>query len=240
MIQPEAAIDKQRDAARGASQFHARDAEQLAVDAVSCFEGYEHLDFEGTVSAVLVEGDPVQAAATEEQAAIVLDHTPFYAESGGQVGDTGKLRAGKARFEVRDTRKVGDAIVHFGVVTEGQISVGETVKAVVDHERRQAVARNHSATHLLHAAVRKVLGEHVTQKGSLVAPDRLRFDFSHFEPVTPEELAAIERQVNEWILGNDAAQTRVMPLEEARKSGAMALFGEKYEDPVRVLAWERR
>jgi len=178
----------------------------------------------------------VAAAGPEDSAAVVLDHTPFYAEGGGQVGDTGRLEAGRSRFEERDTRRVGDAIVHYGIVTEGTIKVGEKVSAVVDAERRRATARNHSATHLLHAALRKVLGDHVTQKGSLVAPDRLRFDFSHFEPVEPEALAAIERQVNEWILRNDPAETRVMPLEEAKRSGAIALFGERYDDPVRVLA----
>jgi len=232
----EAAMARQRDTARGASQFQARGAEKLAVDAASCFEGYEHLDFRGTVSAILVDGEPVAAAGPEDSAAVVLDHTPFYAEGGGQVGDTGRLEAGRSRFEVRDTRRVGDAIVHYGIVTEGTIKVGEKVSAVVDAERRRATARNHSATHLLHAALRKVLGDHVTQKGSLVAPDRLRFDFSHFEPVEPEALAAIERQVNEWILRNDPAETRVMPLEEAKRSGAIALFGERYDDPVRVLA----
>ncbi len=232
----EAAMARQRQQARGASQFKARDGEKLEVQASSCFEGYQHLDFQGSVSAILVDGEPAGRAETEDSAALVLDHTPFYAESGGQVGDTGTLCAGRNRFEVRDTRKVGNAIVHYGVVTEGEIKVGDRLTARVDATRRRAVMRNHSATHLLHAALRKVLGEHVTQKGSLVAPDRLRFDFSHFEPVKPAELSAIERQVNEWILSNDPAETRVMPLEEAKKSGAIALFGEKYEDPVRVLA----
>jgi len=202
----------------------------------SAFEGYEHLDLQGTVSAILVDGESVAAAGTEDEALVVLDHTPFYAEGGGQVGDTGELRAGKARFQVDDTRRVGGTIVHHGVVTEGEIRVGDQVGARVNAERRRAVARNHSATHLLHAALRTVLGDHVAQKGSLVAPDRLRFDFSHFEPVKPEELEAIESQVNRWILGNDEARTQVMPLEEARKSGAIALFGEKYDDPVRVMA----
>ena len=232
----ESAMARQREQARGASQFKAGAAETLHLDVASAFEGYEHLEFQGTVTAILVDGEPVDSAGTEDHAGIVLDHTPFYAEGGGQVGDTGVLQAGKARFQVDDTRRVGDAIVHHGVVTEGEIKVGDRLAAHVDVERRRSVARNHSATHLLHAALRKVLGDHVAQKGSLVAPDRLRFDFSHFEPVTPAELEAIESQVNRWILGNDEARTQVMPLEDARKSGAIALFGEKYDDPVRVLA----
>ncbi len=232
----ESAMARQREQARGASQFKAGAAETLHLDVASAFEGYEHLEFQGTVTAILIDGEPVDSAGTEDHAGIVLDHTPFYAEGGGQVGDTGVLEAGKARFQVDDTRRVGDAIVHHGVVTEGEIKVGDRLAAHVDVERRRSVARNHSATHLLHAALRKVLGDHVAQKGSLVAPDRLRFDFSHFEPVTPAELEAIESQVNRWILGNDEARTQVMPLEDARKSGAIALFGEKYDDPVRVLA----
>jgi len=232
----EVAMARQREQARGASQFKAGAGEALHLDVASAFEGYERLDFQGTVSAILVDGEPADRAGTEDHAGIVLDHTPFYAEGGGQVGDTGVLHAGKSRFQVDDTRRVGDAIVHHGVVTEGEIRVGERLGAQVDVERRRAVARNHSATHLLHAALRKVLGDHVAQKGSLVAPDRLRFDFSHFEPVTPAQLEAIESQVNGWILGNDEALTKVMPLEDARKSGAVALFGEKYDDPVRVLA----
>jgi alanyl-tRNA synthetase len=232
----ESAMQRQREQARGASQFKATNGETLQVQGESRFEGYDKLHCQGEVTALLVDGEPAERATTEDHAAVVLDHTPFYAESGGQVGDTGTMSAGKTRFQVGDTRKAGDAIVHIGVVTEGEIKVGDRLTAEVDAARRQAVARNHSATHLLHAALRKVLGDHVTQKGSLVAPDRLRFDFSHFEPVTGEQLQAIERQVNEWALGNDDAQTRVLPLEEAKKSGAIALFGEKYDDPVRVLA----
>jgi alanyl-tRNA synthetase len=232
----EAAMAQQREQARGASQFKAADGERLAVDVASCFEGYEHLDYQGEVSAILIDGEAVASAGTEDGAGLVLDRTPFYAESGGQVGDTGVIKAGKARFEVRDTRKAGNAIVHYGVVTEGEIGVGDKVTAEVDVARRRAVARNHSATHLLHAALRQVLGDHVSQKGSLVAPDRLRFDFSHFQPLDPRELEAIERQVNAWTLDNAEAITRVMALEDAKKSGAIALFGEKYDDPVRVLA----
>ena len=167
----------------------------------------------------------------------MLDETPFYAESGGQVGDRGRLAAGGIGFEVTDTQRHGDAIVHMGVVTGGALPVGAVVEARVDAEARRATARNHSATHLLHAALRAVLGEHVRQKGSLVAPDRLRFDFSHYEPVTREEIRRIESLVSSWILGNDEARTEVMPLDEAKRSGAVALFGERYDDPVRVLSF---
>jgi alanyl-tRNA synthetase len=231
----ERAMQQQREQARGASQFQAQDSEKLPVDVQSTFEGYDKLACQGSVSAILRDGESSGQAGTEEQAALVLDQSPFYAESGGQVGDSGILSVGKSRFEVQDTRKVGGAIVHYGVVTEGSIKVGDVISAQVDAQRRQAIARNHSATHLLHAALRNVLGEHVSQKGSLVAADRLRFDFSHFEPMTSAEVSAIEQQVNAWVLSNNDANTQVMALEDAKKSGAMALFGEKYDDPVRVF-----
>jgi alanyl-tRNA synthetase len=167
---------------------------------------------------------------------VVLDRTPFYGEAGGQVGDRGTLGREKLRFEVRDTQRHGAVASHIGVLTDGELHTGDRLTAEVDAGARRAIARNHSATHLLHAALRAVLGSHVQQKGSLVAADRLRFDFSHFEPVEADQLRAIERQVNGWILGNDEAVTEVMPLEQAMRSGAVALFGEKYEDPVRVLS----
>ena len=232
----ERAMQQQREQARGASRFHAQDTEKLPVDVQSVFEGYETLACQGTVSAILRGGESSGQANTEEEAALVLDQSPFYAESGGQIGDTGLLSIGKSRFEVQDTRKVGQAIVHYGVVTEGTIKVGDVICASVDEQRRRAIARNHSATHLLHAALRNVLGEHVSQKGSMVAADRLRFDFSHFEPMTNAEVLAIEQQVNAWVLSNNEAKTQLMALDDARKSGAMALFGEKYDDPVRVFA----
>jgi alanyl-tRNA synthetase len=166
---------------------------------------------------------------------VVLDVTPFYAESGGQVGDAGELTAGAARFTVSDTQKLGKAHLHVGKVTGGSFKVGDTVAAAVDGARRQATRANHSATHLLHAALRKVLGAHVTQKGSLVAPDRLRFDFSHYAAVTPEELQQIEAIVNAEVRRNADAETNVMDFDAAVAAGAMALFGEKYEDKVRVL-----
>ena len=167
---------------------------------------------------------------------MVLDRTPFYPEGGGQVGDRGTLSSDRARFEVVDTRRRGEAISHYGVLGGGALGRGDRVRAQVDALARTATARHHSATHLLHTALREVLGDHVEQKGSLVAPDRLRFDFSHYEPVRPDQLRAIERRVNEWVLGNEPARTAIMPLTEARASGAIALFGEKYDDPVRVLS----
>jgi alanyl-tRNA synthetase len=166
---------------------------------------------------------------------VVLDATPFYAESGGQVGDRGVLTAGAARFLVSDTQKLGKVHVHVGRLEGGPLKVGDTVTAEVDHALREATRRNHSATHLLHAALRKVLGTHVTQKGSLVAPGRLRFDFSHYSAVTPEELAEIERLVNAEVRANAAAETRLMNFDDAVAAGAMALFGEKYDAEVRVL-----
>jgi alanyl-tRNA synthetase len=165
----------------------------------------------------------------------VLDRTPFYAESGGQVGDTGELAGNGALFEVTDTRKRGAAFAHQGRLAKGAIAIGDVIRASVDSARRQAIRLNHTATHLLHAALRQVLGSHVTQKGSLVAPDRLRFDFAHFQPVTPAELRRIEQMVNAQIRRNEAAETQTLPYDQAVAAGAMALFGEKYSDEVRVL-----
>ncbi len=168
---------------------------------------------------------------------MVLDHTPFYAESGGQIGDAGSLiGAGGARFTVRDTQKIGASFAHVGVLETGELRVGDEVEAQVDGERRTAIALNHSATHLLHAALREVLGKHVQQKGSLVAPDRLRFDFSHTQALSAEELRRVEELVNAAIRRNAPAETRVMALDEAVAAGAMSLFGEKYESDVRVLS----
>jgi alanyl-tRNA synthetase len=167
---------------------------------------------------------------------VVLDHTPFYAESGGQIGDTGVLVGGAARFMVHDTRKIGASFAHVGVLDAGELRVGDDVEAQVDQERRTAIALNHSATHLLHAALRKVLGTHVEQKGSLVAADRLRFDFSHTQALSPGEIRQVEELVNSAIRRNEPAETRVMALDEAVAAGAMSLFGEKYESDVRVLS----
>ena len=235
----EAAMDAQRDRARASHRFaeERADDEGLPADAAATrFLGYESTAAEGEIRVVLREGLPVECLRPGEEGVVVLDRTPFYPEGGGQVGDRGTLSADPARFEVRDTRRRGDAIAHYGVLSGGELAPGDSARARVDAQARAATARHHSATHLLHAALRCVLGEHVEQKGSLVAPDRLRFDFSHYEPVSPEHLRAIERRVNEWILGNDPARIEIMPLAEARASGAIALFGEKYDDPVRVLS----
>ena len=210
-------------------------AEVVRAGAASTFTGYDRLDGESTVVALLRDGRQVERLEPEEEGSVVLGETPFYAESGGQVGDRGLLVSDRIRFEVTDTQRHADAIVHVGVVTGGALSAGAVVDARVDARARRAAARNHSATHLMHAALRAVLGEHVQQKGSLVAPDRLRFDFSHYEPVTREEIRRIEAMVSSWILDNDEARTDVVPLDDAKRSGAIALFGEKYDDPVRVL-----
>ena len=232
----ERAMEGQRARARASSRFKADGEAAVAVGGASTFVGYERLDGKATVSTLLRDGKDVQRLDPEEEGWVVLDETPFYAESGGQVGDRGRLVAGGIGFEVTDTQHHGDAVVHIGVVTGGALSTGAVVEARVDAKARRATARNHSATHLLHAALHAVLGEHVRQKGSLVAPDRLRFDFSHYEPVTRDEIRRIEAMVSSWILDNDEARTEVMPLEDARRSGAIALFGEKYDDPVRVLS----
>jgi alanyl-tRNA synthetase len=233
----EKAMEGQRGRARAASQFEAAGDKELEVEGSSEFVGYDSTRGEGRVIALFHDGAPVDSLGPEDRGIVVMDSTPFYPESGGQVGDHGEISANGTRFEVDDTQRRGDATLHVGVITDGEIRVGDSVVAQVDAPRRRATARNHSATHLLHAALRQVLGGHVAQKGSLVAPDRLRFDFSHFEPVSKAQLEEIEALVNEWILQNDEADTRVLPLAQAMDSGAIALFGEKYDDPVRVLAF---
>ncbi|MFE8069491.1 alanine--tRNA ligase [Marinobacteraceae bacterium S3BR75-40.1] len=232
----EAEMEAQRERARAASKFGIDyNAEGLDIEGKTEFTGYDHVDGQETVKAVYVNGE-ARNAQVGDQAVVVLERTPFYAESGGQVGDTGVLSWSGGRFEVSDTRKEGDNHLHVGQVRAGEIKPGMTVDAVIDHEKREATALNHSATHLLHAALREVLGEHVTQKGSLVDPERLRFDFSHFEPVTREELAKIERLVNDQIRANTPVETEVTDMESAQQKGAMALFGEKYGSTVRVLS----
>ncbi|WP_422126806.1 alanine--tRNA ligase [Thioalkalivibrio sulfidiphilus] len=232
----EAEMEVQRERARAASHFDADYHRKLKIEGESAFTGYEHLDGQGRVTALFKDGEPVDALASGEHGLVVLDETPFYAESGGQVGDTGELLAEGVIFEVTDTRKHGAAHAHMGRVVEGRIAQGDVLGAKVNQARRQAVVLNHSATHLMHAALREILGDHVQQKGSLVAPDRLRFDFSHFQPVSAEELERIERRVNEAIRANAEAEARIMPIDQALESGAMALFGEKYGDEVRVLS----
>ena len=201
----------------------------------SKFTGYEQLADRGRVIAIRVQGEAAECAQEGETAEVVLDRTPFYAESGGQVGDTGTLAGEAARFEVRDTQRTAAGRAHIGAVAGGALRVGDEVTATVDAARRAAIVLNHSATHLMNAALRKVLGKHVAQKGSLVAPDRLRFDFSHFEAVSPQDLERIEDEVNGQIRANRAAETTEMPLDEAIEAGALAMAGEDYADSVRVL-----
>jgi alanyl-tRNA synthetase len=227
----------QRERARAASRFEAEWGGGLGSEARTVFTGYERLADEGAVVELYdASGARVESLGAGASGLVVLDRTPFYAESGGQVGDRGLLTTREAVFRVEDTRKEGAAHVHVGSLESGSLRVGERVSAEVDASARAATARNHSATHLLHAALRRVLGDHVTQKGSLVEPGRLRFDFSHFEPLGDDQLREIERLVNEQVLGNVEVETRLMPMREALEAGAMALFGEKYGDRVRVLS----
>ncbi len=201
------------------------------------FLGYETERAEGVVSALVRDGKEVESLKAGEAGAIVVNQTPFYGESGGQVGDSGVISADGLRFKVTDTqKKAGDLFVHFGTVEQGALKAGLAVALDVDHARRSAIRQNHSATHLLHEALRQVLGDHVAQKGSLVAPDRLRFDFSHPKPMTAEEIERVEDMANDYVLQNSPVTTRLMALDDARASGARALFGEKYGDEVRVVA----
>jgi alanyl-tRNA synthetase len=229
-------MDAQRERGRKASRFSMVAGGKPSFEQATEFLGYETLASEAPVVALLGEdGQAVQALETGQNGTVVLERTPFYAESGGQVGDTGTLAAAGARFAVADTQKLGLAFGHVGTVESGRIALGDRLGGHVDAERRAAIVANHSATHLLHAALRTVLGDHVQQKGSLVAPDRLRFDFSHYEPVTPEQLRQIETLVNEQIRLNQDADVRVLPYDEAIAAGALAFFGDKYGDRVRVL-----
>jgi alanyl-tRNA synthetase len=231
----EAAMEGQRERARASSKFSAGGGDGLKTDAQTTFLGYEGTEASSEIVALFRDGESVDMLEAGDEGAVVLASTPFYAESGGQIGDQGILVSDGKLFRVDDTQKSGDANVHFGAVEQGDLKIGEALEAIVDEERRQAIRLNHTATHLMHAALRKVLGEHVTQKGSLVAPDRLRFDFSHYEPVTAEQLREIEDIVNDEIRANTEARTEHMTYDDAIASGAMALFGEKYGDKVRVL-----
>jgi len=232
----ERAMEQQRARARAASQFAVDYGAEETLDVTCHFTGYDTLTTEDTaILAVLRSGQPVDRLDPGDQGAVVLAKTPFYAESGGQVGDRGELRAPGVRFEVTDTQRTGGAIAHYGLVRAGHLQPGEAVEARVDPGHRQHTALNHSATHLVHAALREVLGGHVQQKGSLVTPDRLRFDFAHFEPITTEQLERIEQRVNDEIRANRPAEIRTMALQEALAEGALALFGEKYGEQVRVL-----
>jgi len=231
----DAAMEAQKERARAASKFGVAERESIKLSGKTDFLGYETLSEHAVVTSLIFDGALVAQLRAGQEGQVVLDHTPFYAESGGQVGDTGILQANGARFTVRDTQKIGASFAHIGVLDSGELHVGDAVAAEVDAERRKAIALNHSATHLLHAALRKVLGKHVEQKGSLVAADRLRFDFSHSQALSPQELREVEATVNAEIRGNAPAETRVMALDDAVASGAMSLFGEKYESAVRVL-----
>ncbi len=230
-------MEAQKQRARAASQFGADQTVQVTLEGETDFTGYDRLKDEATVIALYQKGESVETLKEGDEGMVILDRTPFYAESGGQVGDKGIITVGDCIFDVADTRKQGGGGIfgHIGRMQGGELHLGDTVNAEVDEENRRATAIHHSATHLLHAALRQVLGDHVAQKGSLVDGARFRFDFSHFEPVSREQLQMIEALVNAQIRENYMVETRLMSLEDAEDSGAMALFGEKYGDQVRVL-----
>ena len=232
----DAAMEEQRRRAREASGFGADYNAMIRVDSASEFKGYDHLELNGKVTALFVDGKAVDAINAGQEAVVVLDQTPFYAESGGQVGDKGELKGTNFSFAVEDTQKYGQAIGHIGKLAAGSLKVGDAVQADVDEARRARIRLNHSATHLMHAALRQVLGTHVSQKGSLVNDKVLRFDFSHNEAMKPEEIRAVEDLVNAQIRRNLPIETNIMDLEAAKAKGAMALFGEKYDERVRVLS----
>ncbi|MGK4798883.1 alanine--tRNA ligase [Escherichia coli] len=232
----EAAMEEQRRRAREASGFGADYNAMIRVDSASEFKGYDHLELNSKVTALFVDGKAVDAINAGQEAVVVLDQTPFYAESGGQVGDKGELKGANFSFAVEDTQKYGQAIGHIGKLAAGSLKVGDAVQADVDEARRARIRLNHSATHLMHAALRQVLGTHVSQKGSLVNDKVLRFDFSHNEAMKPEEIRAVEDLVNAQIRRNLPIETNIMDLEAAKAKGAMALFGEKYDERVRVLS----
>ncbi|WP_268653133.1 alanine--tRNA ligase [Salmonella enterica] len=232
----EAAMEEQRRRAREASGFGADYNAMIRVDSASEFKGYDHLELNGKVTALFVDGKAVEAINAGQEAVVVLDQTPFYAESGGQVGDKGELKGAGFTFAVDDTQKYGQAIGHLGKLSAGALKVGDAVQADVDEARRARIHLNHSATHLMHAALRQVLGTHVAQKGSLVSDKVLRFDFSHNEAMKPSEIRQVEDLVNAQIRRNLPIETNIMDLDAAKAKGAMALFGEKYDERVRVLS----
>ncbi|EAO6060547.1 alanine--tRNA ligase [Salmonella enterica subsp. enterica serovar Infantis] len=232
----EAAMEEQRRRAREASGFGADYNAMIRVDSASEFKGYDHLELNGKVTALFVDGKAVEAINAGQEAVVVLDQTPFYAESGGQVGDKGELKGVGFTFAVDDTQKYGQAIGHIGKLSAGALKVGDAVQADVDEARRARIRLNHSATHLMHAALRQVLGTHVAQKGSLVSDKVLRFDFSHNEAMKPSEIRQVEDLVNAQIRRNLPIETNIMDLDAAKAKGAMALFGEKYDERVRVLS----
>ncbi|HEY9136422.1 MAG TPA: alanine--tRNA ligase [Pseudomonadales bacterium] len=232
----EVAMEAQRSRARAANQFGSEQLVKLDADDKTDFTGYDHQQGQAQVQALFVDSKKVDAVNAGQQAIVLLDQTPFYAESGGQVGDTGFMQWAAGSFQVDNTQKEGAAVLHIGSVQSGTLFIGQTVAVEINSRKRKATALNHSATHLMHAALRQVLGDHVSQKGSLVDAEKLRFDFSHFEAVTQAQLDDIERLVNAQIRHNSAVNTRLMDLEAAKNSGAVALFGEKYDQQVRVLS----
>ena len=232
----ERAMEQQRQRARDASGFGADYSSVISIDKASAFKGYDNLELNASVTAIFVNGQAADEINAGQEGVIVLDETPFYGESGGQVGDTGELKTDHGSFDVTDTQKYGQAIGHIGKLAVGKLRVGDRLSAQVDQARRARILLNHSATHLLHAALRQVLGDHVAQKGSLVNDKYLRFDFSHFEAMKPQEIRRVEEIVNAQIRRNLPIDTNIMELEAARAKGAMALFGEKYDDHVRVLS----
>jgi alanyl-tRNA synthetase len=230
------AMDAQRQRAREAGQFNTDYNAAIKVDVKTEFCGYSHVQGSSSIVAMFVEGQEVESLSAGQHAIIVLEETPFYAESGGQCGDSGLLKTASGLFKVEDTHKLGGAIAHHGLLSDGVLVKGEEVRAEVDAQRRAAITLNHSATHLMHAALRTILGDHVAQKGSLVKAENLRFDFSHLEAVTADELKQVERLVNAQIRKNHVIETNIMNVDDAKKQGAMALFGEKYDSEVRVLS----
>ena len=231
----EAAMQQQRQRAQQASNFGMNYNDQLRIDKQTEFTGYDEVEGEANIVELIRDNAFCDALNDGEEGIVVLDSTPFYAEAGGQIGDKGVLQVANGEFQVTDTKKMGNAFAHFGKVV-GTINKGEKASAKIDDASREAIKKNHSATHLLHAALREILGEHVNQKGSLVQADRMRFDFSHFEAVSQTQLDEIERRVNEEIRANHSLTTQLMDLDEAKESGAMALFGEKYDEKVRVVS----
>jgi len=231
----EACMEAQRERGRSASHFAVDYNKDVQVESDTVFTGYEQAKQNTVVLEMFIGSDSVDSLAEGQQGIVILDETPFYGESGGQVGDTGLLKSSSATFIVKDTQKQGNSVLHIGELQSGSINKGDKLSAEIDFTSRQAISRNHSATHLMHAALQQVLGEHVSQKGSLVDTEKLRFDFSHLEPVKPEQLKTIEQIVNAQIRGNSEARAVEMELEAAKASGAMALFGEKYADVVRVV-----
>ena len=231
----EKCMEEQRSRARSASQFSIDYTDSIRVEGSTEFCGYESLELSSNILGLFTQGKAAESAGEDAEIALVLDKTVFYAESGGQVGDSGFLKKGSAKIEITDCRKVGNHHIHIGRVLSGEFRLGDTVDAFVDHSVRQATALNHSATHLLHEALRQVLGEHVEQKGSLVDSQRLRFDFSHGESVSNEQIRRVEHIINREILKNTAVASQVMSMDDAKAKGAVALFGEKYGDQVRVV-----